>query len=29
MEAGRAVRLMVSAHNPNEARENGNYLFDI
>jgi len=29
MDTGRAVRLMVSAHNPNEARENGNYLLDI
>ena len=29
METGRAVRLMVSAHKPNEARENGNYLLDI
>ena len=29
METGRAVRLLVSAHQPNEAREAGNYLIDI
>jgi hypothetical protein len=29
METGRAVRLMISAHNPGEAREAGNYLIDL
>jgi hypothetical protein len=29
METGRAVRLMISAHKPDEARENGDYLIDI